>query len=126
MRMTKLLAVFLLSLSLAACGAAAPEPTGTPVLLSTAAPTVEGQLPPTQPGPTQMPASTIPPVTAAAPATEAPVPATAQPTPAAAATVPLRMIALEVPQNGAVVRSPVVLRGRVSVTPFEATLRGRV
>jgi hypothetical protein len=36
------------------------------------------------------------------------------------------MIALEVPQNGAVVRSPVVVQGRVSVTPFEANLRGRV
>jgi hypothetical protein len=134
MRVTKLLAVFFL-LSLAACGAVAPEATSTPVPLSTAAPTVEGQLPPTE-EPVAATATPVP--TASAPATEAPVVPTAPPTQAAQPTqaaeptqeaqptVPLRMIALEVPQDGAVVRSPVVVRGRVSVTPFEATLRGRV
>ncbi len=133
MRVTKLLAVSLLLLSLAACGTAVPEATSTPVPFSTPAPTVEGQLPPTE---APLAATATPPPAAGAPATEAPVVPTApptqaagptaQPTQAAGPTVPLRMIALEVPQNGAVVRSPVVVRGRVSVTPFEATLRGRV
>jgi len=128
MRMAKLLIVFLL-LSLAACGTAAPEATGTPAPLSTAAPTVEGQLPPAE---EPLPPTATPVPTAPAPATEAPVVPTAlptqvvQPTQVAEPTIPLRMIVLEAPQNGAVVRSPVVVRGRVSVTPFEATLRGRV
>jgi len=132
MRVTKLLAVLLL-LSLAACGTAVPEATSAPVLLPTAAPTVEGQLPPTQapPAATATPPATVgapatSPATAGAPATEAPVAPTTQPTQAPEPAVPLRMIALEVPQNGAVVRSPVLVRGRVSVSPFESTLRGRV
>jgi hypothetical protein len=129
MRMTKFLAVSLLVLSLAACGTAIPETTSTPVVFSTAAPTVEGQLPATQEPPAVTAAL---PTAGGPPATEAPVLPTArpteaaQPTEAAGPTAPLRMIALEVPQNGAVVRSPVLVRGRVSVTPFEATLRGRV
>lgn len=123
MRVTKLLAVSLLLLSLAACGTAIPEATSTPSPVATAAPTLEGQLPPTD---VPLAATATPASTAVPPATQTSLPATALPTQAAGPTVPLRMIALEVPQNGAVVRSPVVVRGRVSVTPFEATLRGRV
>lgn len=130
MRVTESLAVSLLVFSLAACGTAIPEATSMPAVPSTAAPTVEGQLPATQEPP--LATATVP-APGAAPATEAPVePATVAPvvpTPAPASstpTAPLRMIALEIPQNGAVVRSPVLVRGRVSVTPFEATLRGRV
>jgi hypothetical protein len=39
---------------------------------------------------------------------------------------PARSIALEAPAAGALVSSPVEVRGRVSVSPFESTLRGRV
>ncbi len=131
MRVTKLLAVSLLLLSLVACATAGPEATSTPVLFSTVAPTVEGQLPvtPEPPLPTATPLPSGSPLATEAPVippTEPPTAATAQPTQAGGPTLPLRMIVLEVPQNGAVVRSPVVVRGRVSVTPFEATLRGRV
>jgi hypothetical protein len=127
MRLTKLLTVSLLLLLLAACGTAIPEATSTPPPLATMAPTGEAQLPPTEAPPA---------ATATSPATEAPPSPVAEPTQASGATpqpfltatptTPPRMILLEVPQVGAVVRSPVVVRGRVSVTPFEATLRGRV
>lgn len=124
MHVTKLLTVSLLLLSLVACGTAVPEATGTPPPLATAAPTQEGQLPPAETPPV---ATATSPATAI-PATEAPASpaASPQPTLAATSTIPPRMILLEAPLNGAVVRSPVLVRGRVSVTPFEANLRGRV
>jgi hypothetical protein len=44
---------------------------------------------------------------------------------AAQAQVP-RTITLEAPVSGAVVASPVTVRGRVTISPFENNLRGRV
>jgi dipeptidyl aminopeptidase/acylaminoacyl peptidase len=50
---------------------------------------------------------------------------TEQPSPPPPAT-PTREIALAAPEAGATVANPVEVRGRVSVMPFEANLRGRV
>lgn len=41
-------------------------------------------------------------------------------------TIPPREMSLTAPEEGAIVTSPVEVRGRVSVMPFERTLRGRV
>jgi dipeptidyl aminopeptidase/acylaminoacyl peptidase len=50
---------------------------------------------------------------------------TEQPSPPPPAT-PTREITLAAPEAGATVANPVEVRGRVSVMPFEANLRGRV
>jgi hypothetical protein len=48
------------------------------------------------------------------------------PTPSPTPTTPPRDITLTAPEEGATVNSPVEVRGRVTVMPFEGTLRGRV
>jgi len=73
---------------------------------------------PTPPLPTASPTMTGPPTPTASPlATE---------TPPMAPTIPPREILLTAPEPGASVASPVEVHGRVSVMPFEGTLRGRV
>jgi hypothetical protein len=52
--------------------------------------------------------------------------ATPRQQPAPTSTTPARTIVLEIPQEGATITSPVQVSGQVSVSPFEATLRGRV
>jgi hypothetical protein len=83
------------------------QPTTEPTLQPTMEPTVQPTLQPTtQPG--------------VQPTTPPPRQATVTP------TTPPRTIILESPQNGATISSPVQVSGRVTVSPFEATLRGRV
>jgi hypothetical protein len=122
--------VLVLVLLLAACSPAAGS-----------SPTPSGGQPPAAP-PTQVvsqPTVAIPPATGANPQpTQPPSPATQEPTTAPtqpaiatsgqppAPTGPARSIALDTPQSGATISSPVQVSGQVSVSPFEATLRGRV
>ena len=102
-----LLAVVLVA-SLAACGTAAPAATQTPQILSPTA--------------TQVPAVTQPPA-----ATQPPSATTAPSIPAAGtATTPPHQILIDAPAPGATVSSPLELRGSVTVSPFESTLRWRV
>ncbi len=97
------LASVLICVALVACGTPAQPPTVTPQLPSS--PTATAQPPLETPAP--QPSPTLQPPTA---------------TPAS----PTRSITLEAPIGGALVSSPVEVRGRVSVSPFESTLRGRV
>ena len=83
-------------LSLIGCGAPA-----TPPPTETLVPTPTQWFPPTS-TPTATPSSPITP------------------------TMPPREIVLTAPEEGATIGSPVEVRGRVSVMPFEANLRGRV
>jgi hypothetical protein len=86
--------------------------------------------------PTQVvsqPTAAIPPATESnAQPTQPPAQPTLSPTampgqqPAPTPAGPARSIVLESPQNGATITSPVQVSGQVSVSPFEATLRGRV
>jgi hypothetical protein len=78
--------------------------------------------PPAPPSPTAQPPT-------AATATEPPAPIaspTATETAPGTPTIPLHEIVLTAPSPGVTVDSPVEVRGRVSVMPFEANLRGRV
>jgi hypothetical protein len=125
--------ISVLVLLLAACSpAAGPTPAPTAVQESAATatqvasqptavvqPTTEPTLQPTM-EPTAQP--TLQPTTQSSvqPTTTTPRQATVTPT-----TAP-RTIILESPQNGATISSPVQVSGRVNVSPFEATLRGRV
>jgi hypothetical protein len=90
-------------------------PSPTAAIQPTAQPTV----PPT-PEPTQQPTQQSATQATAQPTAAPPSQASATP------TTPPRTIVLESPQNGATVSSPVQVSGLVSVSPFEATLRGRV
>jgi len=57
----------------------------------------------------------------------APTAPTAEPAPSTETpTSVTRTLVLEEPQSGATISSPVRVRGSVSITPFESTLRGRV
>ena len=106
MRQTVKLSWFVVVLLLAAaCGPATRTPTpGTE-------PTVQILQPTAAPQSTQEP-SVLP---------------TPEPgSPVATPTVPPPSIVLEAPLNSAKVSSPARVRGQVSVTPFESTLRGRV
>jgi len=107
-----LLALFLVA-PLAACGTAAPAATGTP---QPVAPTA------TQASATQSVAATQTP-TAIQSSTATEVPPSQ---PAATATTPPRQILIDAPAPGAMVSSPLEVRGSVSVSPFESTLRWRV
>jgi hypothetical protein len=99
MRIQKTLLVGITALLLiAACSPTTPSPAAQP---PTAAPTV-----------------TEPPTPTASPVATETLPATP--------TIPSREIVLTAPEPGASVVSPVEVRGRVSVMPFERTLRGRV
>jgi Sporulation and spore germination/Immunoglobulin-like domain of bacterial spore germination len=103
----------ILILWLVACAPTSPTPvaTGGPAQITPA---------PTSPAATQPAAPTPAP-------TQPALPPTAGPTlPPATPTTPPRSIVLEAPQSGAIVANPVPVRGQVSVTPFESTLRGRV
>ena len=105
--------VVLLAVVLIACSLAPPPPTETPPPTEMPVPTPTQAFPPTATPsavPTPLPAPTDTP--SAAP-TQTP-------------TLPLREIVLMAPEAGATVSSPVEVRGRVSVMPFEANLRGRV
>jgi len=107
----KLATVLILLWLVAAC---APG-TGAPAATSPASDVTPAL---TQPAPaTQVPTQPVPPPTAK------PTLPPATPRPSVA---PPRSIVLEAPQSGAIVANPVQVRGRVSVTPFESTLRGRV
>jgi hypothetical protein len=79
--------------------------------------------PPVTPSPTTRPPTATPTVTEAPTVTASPV---ATGTPPTTPTIPPRDIVLTAPDPGASVVSPVEVRGRVSVMPFEGTLRGRV
>lgn len=79
--------------------------------------------PPATPSPTVQPSTASPTVTEPPPPTASPV---ATETPPATPTILPREILLTAPEPGATVTSPVEVRGRVSVMPFEGTLRGRV
>jgi len=79
--------------------------------------------------PSTTPSPTAQPPTAAPTATEPSAPTTspaATETPPGTPTIPPRDIVLTAPSPGVTVDSPVEVRGRVSVMPFEANLRGRV
>lgn len=72
---------------------------------------------------------TVPATDTPMPATDTPVAATPSNTPTgptATATTAPQSITIDLPQAGATITSPVTLQGSVTVTPFEATLRGRV
>ena len=107
-----LLGLFLV-VSLAACGTAAPAATGSP---QTTVPTA------TQPSPTQPSAATqAPTATQSTTATQTPANQ-----PESTATTPPRQIIIDAPTPGATVSSPLEVRGSVSVSPFESTLRWRL
>jgi hypothetical protein len=79
--------------------------------------------------PSNPPASAIAVATKAPPATPVLVqesPSSTMPPVHLAATTPPRLIELDSPSQGAKISSPVRLRGFVSVSPFESTLRYRV
>jgi hypothetical protein len=120
-------AVSVLILLLVACAPTSQTPAATEGPASGVTPALTQPAPATQ-VPTQLPA-TQPAVPTQAP-TQPASPPTARPTlpPATArpSVAPPRSIVLEAPQSGAIVGSPVQVRGQVSVTPFESTLRGRV
>jgi len=81
---------------------------------------------PRTPPPTE---TSVPTPTQSFPPTSTPTAApTAQPSPTAqrTPTTPPRDIVLTAPEEGATIGSPVAVEGRVSVMPFEGTLRGRV
>jgi Immunoglobulin-like domain of bacterial spore germination/Sporulation and spore germination len=108
-KITSLLHDLFLIILLASCGPAAPAS-------QTALPSA------TQPSATEpSPATQAPPATQPTNATEAP-----SSQPEGTATTPPRQILIEAPASGATVSSPVEVRGWVSVSPFEATLRWRV
>jgi hypothetical protein len=118
------IAVLLLSL-LVACGPTSGPP---PVPTAGQSPLATATQLATQPTAVTQPTaeSTVPPTV------EPTLPPAAQPTsvptsqPTATPTLPPRIIVLESPQPGATISSPVQVSGQVSVSPFEATLRGRV
>jgi hypothetical protein len=95
------LALFLV-VPLAACGPATPAATETPQILSPTA--------------TQSLAATQPSTATAAPSSS----------PVGTATTPPRQILIDAPAPGASVSSPLEVRGSVTVSPFESTLRWRV
>ena len=103
MKIASPLLAMLLVVTLAACGSATPTATSMP---QTVAPTTT-QAPTTQPSA----------------ATQAPTAVPNQPE--ATATTPLRQILIDAPVAGAAVSSPLEVRGSVSVSPFESTLRWR-
>lgn len=108
-----ILAVLLLA---TACGGAAPTARPTAGLPPTAP--AQATNPPAQP--TNPPAQ---PTNPPAQPTNPPAQPTAD---GGTATIPPRQIVIEQPAAGATISSPVLVQGRVSVSPFEATLRGRV
>ena len=113
MKIASLLLALFLVVPLAACGTAAPAATSTPQAI---APTA------TQASATQPVAATqVPTAIQSSTATEV-----SPSQPAATATIPPRQIVIEAPAPGAAVSSPFEVRGWVSVSPFESTLRWRV
>ena len=106
----RIIGILLVLVPLAACGPTTSEPT------SFQAPTAM----PIQP--TAAPQPTTPVDQASATTEPIPSPSALPPTP----TALLHPIVLEIPQAGAMIFSPVEVRGQVRMTPFEATLRGRV
>ena len=113
-----LLALFLV-VPLAACGTAAPAATETPQAITPTA---------AQASATQAVTATQAPMATQAPTAVQSLTATEAPPsqPAATATTPPRQILIDVPAPGAMVSSPLEVRGSVSVSPFESTLRWRV
>jgi hypothetical protein len=108
--------VVLVLFLLAACGpAAVPSPTASTAQAPSSTPT-QTMSQPTTTQPTQPPTAQPSPPPAATPTQPA------APTP----TSPPRSIVLETPQQGATISTPVQVQGRVSISPFESTLRGRV
>lgn len=113
---TKLCSLLVLFLLVASCSSAGSNASGaTSALIATQA--------------------SSPPVSATAVATKvppaSPLPGQESPSPATSpvhltATTPLRLIELDSPSQGARISSPVLVRGFVSVSPFESTLRCRV
>jgi len=113
MKIASLLLALFLVVPLAACGTAAPAATSTPQAIVPTA---------TQASATQSVAATQAP-TAIQSSTATEVPPSQ---PAATATISPRQIVIEAPAPGATVSSPFEVRGWVSVSPFESTLRWRV
>lgn len=147
MRLARRMLGMLLMLSLAACGSFAARPTPTPSSVPSAA-VLSGTATAVAPAalPTDAATAEVVPAAPAAPAqsqatAEPSAPPAALPTDAATAeVVPVaptpaapapsgpaaRSIIIDTPVDGAVVRNPVELRGRVTVLPFENNLVYRI
>jgi hypothetical protein len=106
----RIVGILVILVMLVSCGPGSGEP--TPFQVPTALPVQ----------PTAAPQPTTPVDEAAATTEPSPSPSSPPPTP----TALLHPIVLEIPQAGAMIFSPVEVRGQVRTTPFEATLRGRV
>jgi hypothetical protein len=114
--------LLLMLLLVVACGPTSSTAGGTlpSVTEAIASPTVTSPLPTETPLP---PTTTLLPT----PLPPTPIPPTPVPTrPTLTPTTPAQWIQLDSPLAGALVSSPVQVRGAVGVTPFESTLVGRV